>query len=238
MSKTQSNCAKNSKVGQNQKQQWVSWKSHSTSEKQELLIDKNQFIKPNHPNRTKIDTEDWNFTDNSTKAKQEYYEHLGKLNIGRWNGEWSHAGHERKIFKKNLCEILASQLDLRDHQATRIPQLFLKLDLRRYRTYDQDVPLSEGGKRDKWPLVIFCICILVCWEDGRVYYPDPNAGEDKRDNLFEHIAERLELSDEAVVACVNKLRYDLRDYIDDPKDPPQPPIYAENEISGGWGRGI
>lgn len=119
---------------------------------------------------------------------------------------------------------MTGHLELKDRQASRVTSLFLSIDLRKFREYDTEVPLSEGGERDKWPLVIFCICIHVCWEDGRVYYPDSNTGEDKRDVVFSHIADRLELADEVVISCVGKLRHLLREKLGEPKDPIEKPI--------------
>ncbi|WP_134668883.1 hypothetical protein [Halorussus marinus] len=223
MSTTRTQSTKNS-AATNRHEKWVSWKNYSPSDGERVSKRSAPINAPIQINRTKPDIDDREFKGKASKAKQEYWSRLKKVNIGRWNGKWSHAGYERNIFKKNLCEILAGHLELKDHQASRITPLFLSLDLRDFRKYDRNVPRSEGGKRDKWPLIVFCICILVCWEDGRIFYPDPNTGEDKRDKVFAHIAERLGLEDDVIVSCVGKLRHHLRDRLGEPKDPPMDPI--------------
>lgn len=216
-----------------QTRRWISWQSYSTPNEKQPQIDPEKFTEPIKRNETKPDTDDWEFKKNSSKQKQDYYYHLKLVNMGRWNGYWSHAGHERHIFKKNLAEILAGHLDLKQRQRSRVARLFTSLDLRKYRKYDKYVPMTVGGIRDKWPLIIFCICVHVCWERGRVYYPDPNTSDRKKDRVFRRIANELELPNDAVISCINKLRSDLRGQIRNPKDPPKQPI---NQY--WWGRGI
>jgi len=212
---------------------WTSWQSHSTKNIKQNPTKSRKFTDPIKRNETKLHTDNWQFKKNSSKQKRDYYDRLNLVNIGRWNGHWSHAGHETYIFKKNLSDILTGHLDLKDYQRSRVAKLFNSLDLRKYRKYDKHVPRTVGGIHDKWPLVIFCISIHVCWEYGRVYYPDANTNDCKKDRVFAQIADELELSDDVIISCVNKLRYDLGDKIKDPKDPPQEPTNQH-----WWGRGI
>lgn len=212
---------------------WVSWKSYSTPSEKQPPINPDKFTEAIKRNETKPDTDNCEFKKNSSKQKQDYYHHLKLVNMGRWNGFWRDETHERYIFKKNLAEILTGHLDLKQRQRSRVAKLFTSLDLRSYRKYDKYVPRTVGGKRDKWPLVIFCISILTCWEQGRVYYPDPNTSDRKKDRVFARIADELELPNKAIISCVNKLRSELDGRIRDPKDPPKQPTNQH-----WWGRGI
>jgi hypothetical protein len=132
--------------------------------------------------------------DNSIPLRK-HYKRLKKLNTGRWNGKWRNESHQRVIENLAMYDAIASQLGLTERQKGIGRSRFLIPDFRRYS--------QMGGVR----VVAFCICKLVCGEDGRDYYPTRK--RENNDPLFVNIADDIGLTQRNIEKVIPKLQSEL-----------------------------
>mgnify|MGYP007026969358 FL=1 len=135
--------------------------------------------------------------DNS-RSFYRFYEVLSLTNTGRWNGKWHNENHERLIENLAMYDSIASQLYLTDRQKGIGRSRFPIPDFRKYS--------QLGGVR----MAAFCMCALVCAEDGRKYYPTMKPEDN--DPEFVRMAEELGLKQDYIAKAIEKLRSELKPY--------------------------
>lgn len=130
-----------------------------------------------------------------SKSYEQHYKHMKMNNTGLWNGKWGNKKIIRTIDNLAMYDAIASQLGLTDRQKRIGRSRLLTVDNTRYG--------QMGGVR----AVAFCLCKLVCGEDGRDYYPT-RKGENN-DSLFVEIADKLGLSQREIEKVIPKVRSEL-----------------------------
>ncbi|ELY49864.1 hypothetical protein [Natronorubrum bangense] len=110
-------------------------------------------------------------------------------NTGVYNGHWADNKELRRLDNLALYDAISSQLELTNHQKRTGRQLFDALDLK-------DI---GGGAA----LISFCVCALVCRDDGRIYHPYRN--DRNNDDLFVKFGNELGFRRKIVAACYNRV---------------------------------
>lgn len=128
----------------------------------------------------------------------EFYRSLSKYNSGRWNLNWRDENHERLIENLAMYDSIASQLYLTSRQKGIGRSRFTIPDFRKYS--------QLGGVR----MAAFCMCALVCAEDGRKYYPTMKP--ENNDPEFVRMAEELGLKLDYIAKAIERLRKELNPY--------------------------
>lgn len=134
------------------------------------------------------------------------YDRLELLNRGFWNGKWEKKERLHPNDDWRLAHALMCQLELTDFQKRRFHYLFWKLDR-------QDLGLATEK-------VVFGVCMLVCWEDGRRASPRQKPWDVEFARLAEQQGYRKPLS------LLEKVKRELKSWVKDENKrrlPPKPP---------------
>lgn len=155
--------------------------------------------------------------------KSTQFGHLKAVNEGRCLG--LNRYYDRHITRKmarHHIEALASQLELTPSETGHARRTFLTLDR-------EGLGLESG-------LVAYCVCLNAVKQNDRNENRcvHPNVPADKTDDLFQQIADSLNLTQKEITKTYGKIRH----RVDDVTPPVREDFQTSNHYPDGWGEGI
>lgn len=145
------------------------------------------------------------------------YERLWLYHTGLYNGKWRDESKMNCLDRLYLFEAIADELELTPYQKSEARRLIetpgKPVDFRRFNKPNSGMLPSLTG--------ILAICAYICFKDGRRCHPNHK----EKDELFEHMMNRLDIPDKFFRKVYGRLEQDLRkppalpDFEDEPFTP-------------------
>lgn len=137
------------------------------------------------------------------------YRRMNMLNTGYWEFE---SGHWNEVKSKlhpvddwYRCTAICGHLDLKDYQRQEVV------------SWLHSIKVNETGfSLDE---VVYVLCSLVCWKDGRRTYPHHR----NRDSVFESVLQSLGLLRKRVNRLFERMRGRFKERVEDRRPSPKPP---------------